>query len=78
MSQLDPAALVRLLADQDRRRVVAALVLGATTLDEYRKFIEKAVNTQLSTAVAHGELNLVSAQQVVKHPAFGSDHQETQ
>lgn len=33
MSQLDPAALVRLLADQDRRRVVAALVLGATTLD---------------------------------------------
>ena len=34
MSALDAGALVRLLADHDRRRVVAALVLGAATVDE--------------------------------------------
>jgi hypothetical protein len=32
----DAATLVGLLADDDRRRVVAALVLGASTLDEVR------------------------------------------
>ena len=34
MSGLDAATLVRLLADDDRRRVVAALVLGADTTDD--------------------------------------------
>jgi hypothetical protein len=32
--ELDAAAIVGLLADDDRRKVVAALELGATTLDE--------------------------------------------
>ncbi len=34
MNALDAATLVRLLADEDRRRVVAALVLGADTTDD--------------------------------------------
>ncbi|MEM7288104.1 MAG: DUF2087 domain-containing protein [Actinomycetota bacterium] len=34
MNALDAGALVRLLADPDRRRVVAALVLGAVTIDD--------------------------------------------
>ena len=34
MTALDAATLVRLLADGDRRRVVAALVLGADTTDD--------------------------------------------
>jgi hypothetical protein len=34
MRELDAAAIVGLLADDDRRRVAAALELGATTLDE--------------------------------------------
>jgi hypothetical protein len=33
-TELDAGAIVGLLADEDRRRVVAALVLGATTLDD--------------------------------------------
>src|SRR5262245_3536285 len=46
----DAAAIVGLLADDDRRRVAAALVLGATTVDEVR------AATGLSARVVGGAL----------------------
>lgn len=52
-AELDAAALVGLLADDDRRRVVAALELGAEHLDE----IERATGlTTARTAKALGRL----------------------
>ena len=61
MAEFDAAALVGLLADSDRRRVIAALVLDASDLDA----IERA--SSLSTAqVGRALARLVSAGLVVR------------
>jgi hypothetical protein len=60
-SVVDAAAIVGLLADDRRRRVVAALVLGAATVDEVR------MATGLGTrAVATALARLVDAELVVR------------
>ncbi|MEY2571722.1 MAG: hypothetical protein QOE63_2072 [Acidimicrobiaceae bacterium] len=51
---LDAGAIVGLLADAERRRVVAALVLGATTIDEVKRATgldTRAVATALSRLI---------------------------
>jgi len=57
----DAATIVGLLADDDRRRVVAALVLGATTVDEVR-----AATGLPTRAVAEALARLVAAELVVR------------
>jgi hypothetical protein len=61
VAELDAAALVGLLADSDRRRVVAALVLGAADLDA----IERAAGLT-AAQVGRALARLVSAGLVVR------------
>ena len=62
----DAAAIVGLLADDDRRRVVAALVLGAATLDEVRKA------TGLSAREVGGALARLVDGELVERSADGT------
>ena len=63
----DAATIVGLLADDDRRRVVAALVLGASTVEALR-----AATGLPTRAVAEALARLVAAELVVR--GDGGDH----
>ena len=84
-ASLDAAALVGLLADEDRRRVVAAVVLGAKTIDDLGRVaalppvrLQKALSRLAAAGlVGHasdGSLELVASafQEAARHAAMAA------
>lgn len=80
MTGLDAARLVGLLADPDRRLVVAALVLGATTLDEVMSrtaLDQRAAVTALTRLVDGGLVDRAEDEYLLLEAAFAVAARQT-